>query len=358
MTSTPFTSDASGTDEHPEVAEISALSEGLLPVERQSDVRAHLDTCGLCTDVRLSLEEIRDALGTLPGPARMPEDVAGRIDAALAAEALLDATRTESTAEGDAGHGGDAAEEDGAADATTPGSAPEPLSPGPVSPAPVPVSVPLPDTEPEPAASPVSRETAPEGTPSAARGRRWRSLTLAAAAAVAVLGVGGLTLQLLSSSGGGDATAAKDAAPRSENGGKAAQRSGDAALRQRVQTLLEKEAPSAADTPSTPSPKRGSKSPEFDEKRSPSTGADTLHEDEATTTTVPSCVSAGIHRSESPLAVDDSATYEDRTGFLVVLPHKGGDPNRVDAYVVDPSCVSADPSGPGKVLLKRTYPRG
>ncbi|CAM5719671.1 hypothetical protein SANTM175S_06579 [Streptomyces antimycoticus] len=80
------------TDEHPEVAEISALTEGLLSPSRAVDVRTHLASCVLCADVSTSLEEIRSLLGTLPGPVRMPADIAGRIDAALAAEALLDAT--------------------------------------------------------------------------------------------------------------------------------------------------------------------------------------------------------------------------------------------------------------------------
>ncbi|MDX3238361.1 hypothetical protein PV392_22250 [Streptomyces sp. ME03-5709C] len=78
-----------GTDEHPEVAEISALTEGILPPKRSADVLGHIDDCGLCADVRASLDEIRGLLGTLPGPPRMPADLAGRIDAALAAEALL-----------------------------------------------------------------------------------------------------------------------------------------------------------------------------------------------------------------------------------------------------------------------------
>lgn len=56
----------------------------------------HLDGCPLCADVRSSLEEIRGLLGTLPGPPRMPAEIAGRIDAALAAEALLNATTPES----------------------------------------------------------------------------------------------------------------------------------------------------------------------------------------------------------------------------------------------------------------------
>ncbi|GAA3300589.1 hypothetical protein GCM10020295_41720 [Streptomyces cinereospinus] len=65
---------------------------GPAPPSRTADVRRHLDECELCADVYASLEEIRGVLGTLPGPARMPADIAGRIDAALAAEALLQAT--------------------------------------------------------------------------------------------------------------------------------------------------------------------------------------------------------------------------------------------------------------------------
>jgi hypothetical protein len=82
------TTDTAG---HPDVAEISDLTEGLLPPSRVADVRRHLDECELCADVHASLEEIRGLLGTLPGPPRMPDDVAARIDAALAAEALLNA---------------------------------------------------------------------------------------------------------------------------------------------------------------------------------------------------------------------------------------------------------------------------
>ncbi|MEW2556465.1 zf-HC2 domain-containing protein, partial [Streptomyces zhihengii] len=79
-------------DRHPDVSEISDLTEGLLPPSRAAELRRHLDDCPLCADVHTSLEEIRGLLGTLPGAGRMPADVAGRIDAALAAEALLSAT--------------------------------------------------------------------------------------------------------------------------------------------------------------------------------------------------------------------------------------------------------------------------
>ncbi|MFE3288654.1 hypothetical protein ACFXJJ_36875, partial [Streptomyces sp. NPDC059233] len=87
------TADTTGTIRHPDVSEISDLTEGLLSPSRTAEIRSHLGDCSLCADVRASLDEIRSLLGTLPGPARMPADIAGRIDAALAAEALLDATR-------------------------------------------------------------------------------------------------------------------------------------------------------------------------------------------------------------------------------------------------------------------------
>ena len=45
------------------------------------------------------------------------------------------------------------------------------------------------------------------------------------------------------------------------------------------------------------------------------------------------------------------------TGYLVVLPHKGGDPQRVDAYVVDPTCVTAT-HGPRESALASARTRG
>ena len=59
MTSTPFTSDAHGIDGHPDVAEISALTEDLLSPERADVLLRHIADCDLCADVHASLEEIR-----------------------------------------------------------------------------------------------------------------------------------------------------------------------------------------------------------------------------------------------------------------------------------------------------------
>ncbi len=81
---TSSTADMTG---HPEVTEISDLTEGLLAPPRATLLRRHLERCAACADVHASLLEIRDLLGTLPEPVPMPEEVASRIDAALAAEA-------------------------------------------------------------------------------------------------------------------------------------------------------------------------------------------------------------------------------------------------------------------------------
>lgn len=80
------TTDTAG---HPDVTEISDLTEGLLTPSRTADVQRHLDECVLCADVYASLEEVRGLLGTMPSPVHMPDDIADRIDAALAAEAPL-----------------------------------------------------------------------------------------------------------------------------------------------------------------------------------------------------------------------------------------------------------------------------
>ncbi|GAA2926479.1 hypothetical protein GCM10020221_23020 [Streptomyces thioluteus] len=56
-----------GTDGHPEVAEISALTEGVLSPARTADLREHLADCVICDDVRVSLDEIRGPAGHPPG---------------------------------------------------------------------------------------------------------------------------------------------------------------------------------------------------------------------------------------------------------------------------------------------------
>ncbi|MEN2420517.1 hypothetical protein AABB02_20780 [Streptomyces rimosus] len=304
------------TDEHPEVSEISALTDGLLSPSRTADLRDHLACCELCEDVHASLEEIRGLLGTLPGPARMPTDVAERIDAALAAEALLDST---------------APDQDPDVSRETPE---------------VTVAAVSRETETAPAASPSAPVTRPSGPPRAATGpgrqapgarsrsRRWPRALLGAAAAAAVLSVGGVIIQSIGSSGGQGDTQ-KQHAETAKQGAGAASVLTSATLETRVHDLLtssgSKKTPDVGTQSSPDSPLRGA------------------------TDTVPSCVQRGTGRTEAPLASTRSS-YEGQDAYLVVLPHPT-DPSRVSAYVIASSCVSASPPAPGKVLLTHSYRR-
>lgn len=343
-----------GSDEHPEVTEISALAEGLLPPDRGGAVRRHLHDCALCADVRDSLEEIRSLLGTLPGPARMPSDVAERIDAALAAEALLDATSPTGPPVSPV------AEPEGATD-------PVPSRPAPVSRETATVATGEPDVEPAPAAGdpaarpddrPVDRPAdRPAGRPRAASGpgrkaprrgggregaRRWPKVLLGTAYAAAVIGVGTLLVQSSGSdgTGGGPNTAAAGT-------DKAESRSlASADLEHRVRSLLaEGHADNSEKTTG------GRPSDEAATQRSSENTPLRAPDEEG----VPSCVQAGTGRSETPLAADQDV-YDGTRVYIVVLPHPS-DSSLVDAFVIDSSCTTATPPAAGAQLLTRTYPR-
>lgn len=333
---------SSGADDHPEVAEISAHGEGLLPPERATEVSAHLSSCALCADVQGSLEEIRAALGTLPGPVRMPEDVASRIDAALAAEALLDSTNRRTPPAKNA-------------------PAAAPLS--------APVPAPSPDHETIRTPHTVSRETAkpdavregrgssrrppsrPGGGSGPGRAPRRRRLALTVAAACAALVVGGLMVPLLFDEGGGQEQAA-DSGTESDRGINAAE------LDTQVRELLDtppgdtsKEEPSVegSQKPGQPDAQENDGT-DISPKASPTAplGAESA-------VSVPTCVTEGIDRTEAPLAATRK-TYEGIDSYLVVLPHTGNQ-QRVDAYVVDASCVDAASDDPGEILARETIAR-
>ena len=329
---------SSGADDHPEVAEISALGEGLLPPERATEVSAHLSSCSLCADVRGSLEEIRAALGTLPGPVRMPEDVASRIDAALAAEALLDSTnRGTSPAE------------------RAPDAAP----------------IPSPDRETVHTPHTVSRETVkpdavrhrrgssrrppshPAGGAGPGRAPRRRRLALTVAAACAALVVGGLMVPLLFNESGGQQQAA-DSGTESDRGINAAE------LDTQVRELLDT---SPGDTSKEEPSVEGSQKPGQPDARE-NDGTDTDVSPKASPTaplgaesavSVPACVSEGIDRNEAQMSAT-LKTYEGIDSYVVVLPHAGNQ-QRVDAYVVDASCVDAASDEPGEIVARETIAR-
>ncbi|MBH5335953.1 hypothetical protein IHE55_14610 [Streptomyces pactum] len=372
-----------GSDEHPEVAEISALTEGLLPTDQEDAVRRHLDGCALCDDVRTSLDEIRSLLGTLPGPARMPDDVARRIDAALAAEALLDATAPAGPADTspeDSAPGGSGVPVPGTASAST--DRPEDPAAGEGDPRPadtpgarrsrVSRETPLPGAT--GSAAPGSPKTGPTAVPAAGRpaaphgdrpagrpraaagpgrkparrgggrggARRWPRVLLSTACAAAVIGVGTL---LVRTSGTGDDTAGETRSAAAPTDRTAGTLGGDG-LTDRVHSLL---AAGPAGTGEKTPGERGA--PEATGERPlASTPLRAPQEDR-----VPPCVQAGTGRPETPIAAEPDV-YQGTPVYLVVLPHPS-DSSLVDAFVIDSSCTTASPPAAGKQLLARTVAR-
>ncbi|MEU7291844.1 zf-HC2 domain-containing protein [Streptomyces exfoliatus] len=310
MTSTTGKAD---TTQHPDVSEISDLTEGLLSPSRSAAVRRHLESCPLCADVRTSLEEIRGLLGTLPGPPRMPAEIAGRIDAALAAEALLNATTPENDAP--------------VSRETSRASS---------------------ETVPSPARTPVAER--PAGRPGAATGpgrtgrprRRRIALlsTFGAAFGAVVLG----TSLYLSQTGhmqAGDSTGDTMKADAAKT---ALSPFSGSPVEDRVQALLADES-----TLTTP---RG-------------VGPESMSAEAATTppqrnrdTAVPACVLAGTGRTDATLG-QERGEYEGTSAYLVVLADPA-DSTRVQAYVLDASCAdrtTGSGSPAAELLFSQTYPR-
>ncbi|MFF9051056.1 anti-sigma factor [Streptomyces erythrochromogenes] len=302
-TGTPGTT---GTIRHPDVSEISDLTEGLLSPSRTAEIRRHLDGCALCADVRSSLEEIRGLLGTLPGPARMPGDIAGRIDAALAAEALLDATQPRDEA--------------------------------------------APALRPRTTERAVSRETAPAGHPTGPTGpgrRRARRRIavlggLAGAAACAL----GLFLFVDFAGTPHPNTAASDSAAHPPVSAAAGGTYTAQGLQDSVQRLI------ASGTAAKTDPGEQNNTYGMDD----TTGAPGVAPGgKRVAPAVPACVQEATGRSDAPLAAE-RGSYQGAAVHLLVLPHPD-DASRVDAYLVDSTCESTGSATPGKVLLKNTYPR-
>jgi hypothetical protein len=298
---------------HPDVAEISDFAEGLLPPSRTADVRRHLDQCELCADVHASLEEIRELLGTLPGPPRMPADVAGRIDAALAAEALLNATAPDD------------------AEATTLVGEARPVSGTDDS---VHVSRETSTTADRPAGHARSSTTGP-GRKNRKKAGRRKVAVLSAAFTAAALGLGSVLLTSLMGGGG--------AGPSADGGQTAGDTFSAAKLENQVADLLAK----------SESPTGGSHKPE--RSLGVEGGPDTKSPQILREITVPECVRKGIGRDDAALAAEEGI-YKGKDALLVVLPDAAND-SRVTAYVMDATCVKQASSTTAKVLLKDSYAR-
>ncbi|MFD5202669.1 anti-sigma factor family protein [Streptomyces sp. NPDC058375] len=315
------------TAQHPEVSEISDLTEGLLSPSRAAEVRQHLAECDLCAEVQDSLEEIRGLLGTMPAPEPMPEDIAARIDAALAAEARpagptedepVVVSRETTT------------EEDAMTSRTASGSA----------------SVSGSTTAPDRPAGRSSAATGPGRRPTR---RRKRAVVLGTAFGAAVIGMSVFFLQSVAPSG--------DAAKSVSDGGVSAADSSapayaDGTLEAQVHDLLGDEAsqksPGVKKVPPEADTKSSSEAltPEAEPSRSPM---------KAPVVAVPPCVQKATGRTTPALALDEG-TYRGRDAYLVVLPH-ASDSSRVQAYVVASSCVDTAPESSGQLLLTRSYNR-
>ncbi|MFJ8634998.1 anti-sigma factor family protein [Streptomyces sp. NPDC093568] len=303
------TTDTTG---HPDVAEISDLTEGLLSPSRTADLRRHLNECELCADVHASLEEIRGLLGTLPGPARMPTDVAERIDAALAAEALLSATAPEDVDHAKlagAGHSVSAVDDGAHVSRETSASAGRP-------------------------SGHARSSTTGPGRKDRKKGGRRKVAVLSAAFTAAALGLGSVLLTSLMGGGGSGPTA---------DGGKGDTFSA-AKLEKQVSSLLAKSEGSA----------EGSKKPDR------SLGMQGTHDPAGPRTfrevTVPDCIRQGIGRDDTALAAEEGR-FKGREALLVVLLD-ASDVSRVTAYVMDATCVKQPSTAKAEILLKDSYARG
>ncbi|MGW7084977.1 hypothetical protein ACWGH2_16005 [Streptomyces sp. NPDC054871] len=318
------TTDSAG---HPEVAEISDLTEGLLTPSRTADVRRHLDDCSLCADVYDSLEEIRGMLGTLPGPPRMPADVAGRIDAALAAEALLDSIAP-----------GSVEIAPGSVESVDPDPAPQPTAAARVSRETTPASVERPEPADRPAGHP--RASTGPGRRSRFRGGRRRNVVLGAVFTAAAIGLGSLLIQNV----GNDSAGRDDTASGHTD---SAHAFSEGTLKGQVTDLL-------SNAPTKGPDSSGSDEPSFGVRSSPESPKDQKLRE--ATVTVPKCIQLGI--GDRTLLAAEEGTYQGKDAYLVVASHDS-DATKVSAYVIDATCVdkASSATAAGKVLLTNSYAR-
>ncbi|WP_042374311.1 anti-sigma factor family protein [Streptacidiphilus neutrinimicus] len=84
-------SDSTLNPAHPDVELLAEHAEELLTDEQSAELTAHLATCAECRETYDALVELSALLGDEPAPGPMPDDVAARIDAALAAARAGDA---------------------------------------------------------------------------------------------------------------------------------------------------------------------------------------------------------------------------------------------------------------------------
>ncbi|WP_075734171.1 hypothetical protein [Streptomyces acidiscabies] len=283
------TTDTAG---HPDVAELSDLTEGLPTPTRTTELRRHLGGCEVCADTYASLAEIRELLGTLPEPVAMPEDVVLRIDAALAAEAMASAAEA-AEAEVPEAEGADVSRETSVADRPSGHARTATTGPG--------------------------RKGTGKDRP---RTRRRKAAVLGVFTAAA-LGLGSVLLSSLMSEGdgGGRATAADTFS--------------QGTLQDSVGTALQTNRSSSRSPKGEVGIQGTVESPQV-----------------LSAPNVPSCVLKGTARTDTALA-SKPGVYEGKDVLLVVF-RNASDRTHVDAYLVDRACEQ-HPATRADVLLKRSY---
>ncbi|WDT88284.1 hypothetical protein H0E86_17965 [Streptomyces sp. SCSIO-PteL053] len=317
------------TAQHPEVSEISDLAEGLLTPSRTAEVQQHLTECDLCAEVRDSLEEIRGLLGTMPDPEPMPEDIAARIDAALAAEARP----TPSTEDEPVDVPRETTTDEGATTGRT----------GVGSASPMPGSTTAPDR-------PAGRSSAATGPGRRPARRRRRTVVLGTAFGAAIIGMSVFFLQSVAPSSGDATKSVTDSGVRAADSSAPAY--ADSTLEAQVRDLLGDEASQESPGAKKVEPEADTKSssealtPEAEPSRSPM---------KAPAVAVPPCVQKATGRTTPALALEEG-TYRGTDAYLVVLPHTS-DSSRVQAYLVASTCVDTAPESSGQLLLTRSYNR-
>jgi hypothetical protein len=243
----------------------------------------------------------------------MPADVAGRIDAALAAEALLNAMAP------------DGIDQPKLAGATRSVSGADDSAH---------VSRETSATSDRPAGHARSSTTGPGRKERKKVGRR-KVAVLSAAFTAAALGLGSVLLTSLMGGGG--------AGPSADGGQTSADTFSAAKLEKQVSDLLAKRESSPGSS-RAPEPSLGVEG-----------GPDTKSTQILREITVPECVRKGIGRDDAALAAEEGV-YEGKDALLVVL-RDATDITRVTAYVMDATCVKQPSSTTAKVLLKDSYTR-
>lgn len=288
-----MTSSTTDMTEHPDTAELSDFAEGLLPSTRTADVRQHLAGCELCADVYAALDEIQGLLGSLPAPAPMPDDVAARIDAALAAEPLPDVSGTAHVSR------------ETSAPADRPTGHARPSSTGP-------------------------------GRKDRRRGGRRRIAVLGAVTAAAAIGLGSVIVSSLNGGSSSDDTAHEQQTALADT-------FSEGHLKAKVTGLV-------ADG----SAQKESRTPRSFGMES-ETGGETAENHVFKQPTVPECIRRALGRDDAAIATEQGV-YKGKEALLVVLPDAAND-TRVTAYIIESACVKQPAIGKGKILLKHSYAR-